>query len=110
MHSEVSVWAGRWCACIPFLEAKTYDPVCWSAATYYIRQLGLLPFVLDHDFSLASIPDNIASFCIDVAMVCMKNTYTHNNNDNIYMCDIWIKFVTESRGLSLGNFTCEDLN
>ena len=56
---------------------------------------------------MASIPDNIASFCIDVAMVCMKNTYTHNNNNNIYMCDIWIKFVKESRGLSLGNLNCE---
>ena len=42
------------------------------------------PFVSCQDFFLASIPDNIACFCLDVAMACMKtNAYTYNNNEQI---------------------------
>ena len=69
------------------------------------------PFVSCQDFFLASIPDNIACFCLDVAMACMKtNAYTYNNNEQIYMCDIWINFGKESRGLNFGNLNCDDLN
>ena len=61
------------------------------------------PFISCQDFFLASIPVNIAYFCLVAPMACMRtNAYTYNNNEQIYMCDTWNNFSKERRGLNFG--------